>query len=153
MKKRNGIVYFLQEIAIVVIGVLIAVSIGNYKEKVENEKYIEKTLLAVENEIELSQIEVDRVLNRHIKLYENLENEIGNNELTLGELVAGSGGFQVASIKKVSLRFFITNKAELLEFKLISQLLDIELKIDLLSDKIKRLEDFAYENVRFYAVT
>ncbi len=147
MKKRSRILYFLQEVAIVVVGVLIAVSIGSYKEKVDNEEYVEKTLLAIENEIELSQIEIDTVLNRHIKLYEILENEIANNEQTLGELVSSSGGFQVASIKNVSLRFFVSNKAELLEFQLISQLLDIELATDMLTDKIKLMADFAYEHV------
>jgi hypothetical protein len=147
MKKRSRIVYFLQEIIIVAIGILIAVSISDYRENVDNEKYIEKTLLAIDNEIKLSQIEIDTVLNRHLKLYEILENKIDDDETTLGELMLNSGGFQVASVKNVSLRFFITNKAELLEFQLISQLLDIELATNMLSDKIKRLGDFAYDNV------
>jgi len=147
MKKSNRLVYFLTEITIVVIGVLIAVSIGNYKEKVDNETYIEKTLLAIDNEIKLSQTEIDTVLNRHLKLYEALENEIGETNKTIAELVINSGGFQVASIKNVSLRFFIANKAELLDFKLITQLLEIELLSDLLSDKIQRFADFSYENI------
>jgi len=147
MKKRSRILYFLQEISIVVIGVVIAVSIGNYKENANNERYIEKTLLAIENEIELSQTEIDTVLRRHIKLYEILGSEMGVDEQTLGELISSSGGFQVASIKNISLRFFISNKAELLEFQLISQLLDIELKSEMLSSKIKLLSDFAYGNV------
>jgi hypothetical protein len=33
MKNRTGIGYILREVTIVVVGVLIAVSIGNYKEK------------------------------------------------------------------------------------------------------------------------
>ncbi len=147
MKKRSRLVYLLQEISIVVIGVLIAVSIGNYKEKVDNERYLKKTLLAIENEIKLNQVEIDTVLNRHVKLFEKLENGIGENEQTIGEFVSSSGGFQMASIKNVSLRFFVTNKAELLEFRVISQLLDIELKTNLLSDKIKRMSNFAYEHV------
>jgi len=147
MKKTKRIQYFIQEISIVVIGVVIAVSIGNYKENEENERYIEKTLLAIENEIQLSQTEIDTVLNRHLKLYKILENEIGEKEETLGELISSAGGFQVASIKNVSLRFFISNKAELIDFQLISQLLDIELKSEMLSDKIKLLSDFAYDNV------
>jgi hypothetical protein len=147
MKKRSQVLSFLREIAIVVIGVLIAVSIGNYKERKDNEKYIEKTLLAIENEIRLSNSEVDTVLNKHLKLFEILEEQIDKGEQTLGELVANSGGFQVASIQNVSLRFFVSNKAELLDFKLISQLLDIELQTNLLSDKLKRLTDFAYEHV------
>ena len=145
MKSR--IVHILQEIVIVAIGILIAVSIGNYRENKANEKYLEKTLLAIENEIELSQIELDTVLNRHLKLYELLENEIGDIDQTLGDLVSSSGGFQVASIKNVSLRFFISNKAELLDFQLISQLLEIELSTDMLSEKITRLADFVYNNV------
>lgn len=147
MKNQSGVLYFLQEIAIVVIGVLIAVSIGNYKESEKEKRYIEKTLSAIGNEIKLSQAEIDTVLNRHIRLFEILEEEIGENNQSLGELVASSGGFQVASIKNVSLRFFISNKAELLEFQLISQLLDIEALTDMLHDKTKRLADFAYENI------
>ena len=144
MKKRSQILSFLREIAIVVIGVLIAVSVGNYKERKDNEKYIEKTLLAIENEIRLSNNEVDTVLKKHVKLFEILEEQIDKEEQTLGELVLSAGGFQVASIQNVSLRFFVYNKAELLDFKLISQLLDIELQTNLLSDKLKRLTDFAY---------
>ena len=147
MKKRGGIGYFLREILIVVIGVLIAVSIGNYKENLDNEAYLKTTLRAIENEVLLSQTEIDTVLDRHLKLFEKLEEEIGENDQTLGQFVSSSGGFQAASIKNVSLRFFISNKAELLDFELISELLDIESKTELLSDKIARIADFAYENV------
>ena len=147
MEKSKGILYFLREVSIVVIGVLIAVSIGNYKESEDNAQYLEKTLIAIENEIEISQIELDTVLKRHIRLYEILESEIGENDQSLGELVSGSGGFQVASIKNVSLRFFVSNKAELLEFELISQLLEIELMTGMLSDKIKLMSDFVYDHV------
>lgn len=152
MKQKRGILYFLQETAIVVIGVLIAVSIGNYKEKVDNEKYIEKTLLAIENEIKDSQPDLDTVYNRHLQLFEILRDKLEGSEpidpeLTLGELISSSGGFQVAFIKNVSLRFFINNKAELLEFDLISQLLEIETQSDLLKVKTARLTDYTYENI------
>lgn len=147
MKKNSRIVYFLQEIIIVAIGILIAISIGDYRESSDNQKYIEKTLLAIENEINLSQVDLDTVLNKHLKLLEIFENKIEDNDETLGELIMNSGGLQSATIKNVSLRFFISNKAELLEFKLISQLLDIELATNMLSDKLKRLTDFSYDNV------
>jgi hypothetical protein len=147
MNNKKQFLKFFKEITIVVLGVLIAVSIGNYKEKIDNENYVEKTLLAIENEIILSKSEIDTVLIRHLKLFEKLENEFGENEPTIGEFVSSSGGFQIASIKNISLRFFISNKAELLEFELISQLLDIELKTTQLSNKTERLSNFAYEHV------
>ncbi|MEQ8237916.1 MAG: hypothetical protein RIA69_01820 [Cyclobacteriaceae bacterium] len=147
MESKNRLVYFFRETAIVVIGVLIAVSLNNLKEKIDNDNYIKKTLSAIENEITLSQSQVDTVLNRHLEMIDNLEDVIGDNEQKLGEMIGSLGGFQQASVKNVSLRFFISNKAELVEFQLIAQLLEIEAHTDVLSDKIKRLAGFAIENI------
>jgi hypothetical protein len=146
VKKGNQFLHFLREIAIVVIGVLIAVSIADYKEKADNETYIEKTLLAIENEIELSKSDVDTVLKRHLSVVEDLvESGDDIDEQTLAELISNLGGIQFPSIKNISLRFFISNKAELVDFELISELLEIETLSNMLSDKMKRLADFAYE--------
>lgn len=103
--------------------------------------------MTIENEIKLSKTEIDTVLNRHILLFEMLENKLDDKEETLIKLISSAGGFQVAFIQNMSLRFFISNKAELIEFQLISQLLDIELKSEILSDKIKLLSGFTYDNV------
>lgn len=152
MKKGSPILDYFKEITIVVIGVLIAVSVGNYKEKVDNQKYIEKTLLAIEKDIKLSQSDLDPVFNRHLELLEILREKLEGSEpidpeLTLGELIINFGGFQVAVSKSISLRFFINNKAELLEYDIISKLLDIETQSELLQLKTRRLSDFVYENI------
>lgn len=147
MKIRSQILDYIKEITIVVIGVLIAVSIGNYKERLDNEKYLKKTLGAIENEIVTSQRDIDTVLSRHIGLLEKLENEFNENQETLGEFVSNSGGFQVAFVKNISLRFFISNKAELLEYEIIAQLLEIEQTTKILSDKYNRLASFAYDHI------
>ena len=52
---------FFKEITIVVIGVLIAVSISNFKENSDNEKYIKKTLTAIDNEINQNESSVKGV--------------------------------------------------------------------------------------------
>ena len=146
MKSNNRLVY-LQEIGIVVIGVLIAVSINNYKEKRGNEAYLEKTLLAIENEINSNKTTLDSVLNRHIEIYDFFERDSMDKKHSLGEILYSLGGFQVATVKNISLRFFVANKAELLDFELIAYLLEIEQTTDILSAKIDRLADFAYEHV------
>ena len=147
MKKRNQILDYFKEVTIVVIGVLIAVSIGNYKEKLDNEEYLEKTLKAIQNEIVTSQSDIDTVLYRHIGLLEKLEADFIENQMTLGEFVSNSGGFQVAFIKNISLRFFISNKAELLEYEMIAQLLEIEEITKILSAKVDRLASFTYDHI------
>jgi hypothetical protein len=147
MKVKKRILSFLKEIIIIVIGVLIAVSIGNYKEKIDNEAYVEKILLTIENEIELSHNEVDNVLKKHLAIVEALETDDDADALALGEMIGSLGGIQFPSIKNVGLRFFVSNKAELVEFQLISQLLDIEDHSNTLSSKMTRLADFAYEHI------
>lgn len=144
MKHKERLVYLLQEIAIVVIGVLIAVSIGNYKESLDNRRYIERTLLAIASEVRSSQTSVESVLERHISLIEKLEGELEDNEQMLGELISNLGGVQFPVIKNISLRFFISNKAELIDMEVIAQLLEIELQTNILSDKMDRLADFSY---------
>lgn len=147
MKSNNRLVYLLQEIGIVVVGVLIAVSINNYKEKSDNEAYIEKTLLAIDNEINSNKTALDSVLNRHIEIYDFFERDSMDKEQPLGEILYSLGGFQIATVKNISLRFFVANKAELLDFELISYLLEIEQITNILSAKIDRLANFAYEHV------
>jgi hypothetical protein len=144
--KRFG--YLLQEIFIVVIGVLIAISLNNLKESISNDNYVEKTLNVINNEIQDSRTEVDTILKIHYKMAETLE-ELAReeNDQKLGEMIVELGGFQKATIKNVSLRFFIANKAELVDFKVISQLLDIESRTEILTAKIERLADFVYENL------
>jgi DNA gyrase/topoisomerase IV subunit A len=147
MKKKRQILSYLREITIVVIGIIIAVSIGNYKDRLDNKAYLNKTLKAIEVEMMASKTDVDTVLNRHLHLYNKLQNEFGTGEATLGEFLTNSGGFQVATVKNISLRFFISNKADLLEFDIISQLLEIESLTNILTLKIERITNFAYEHL------
>lgn len=145
LKKFN---YFFREITIVVIGVLIAVSINNFKENIDNANYVEKTLAVIEEEVNLSQKELDTVLKKHYKMAKILNKDlIEEGEESLGEMITKLGGFQVATIKNVSLRFFISNKAELLDFDLISQLLEIESQSDILNSKVDRLANYVYEHI------
>lgn len=147
MKKGSQLLDYFKDVTIVVIGVLIAVSVGNYKERLDDREYLRTTLAAIENEVTTSQGDLEMVLARHVALYEKLESEFGENEQTLGEFISRSGGFQVAGIQNISLRFFISNKAELLQFEIISQLLNIELNTNILSDKLDRLANFVYDHV------
>lgn len=143
-KSRLSLVDYLKEVSIVVIGVLIAVSVGNYREKLGNEAYLIKTLAAIKQEVLTSRTEVDSVLQRHLALYEKLALDSGQE--ALGPFIARAGGFQVATVKNLSLRFFISQKAELLAFDLIARLMDIELRTQILANKVDRLATFSYEH-------
>lgn len=138
---------FLREIAIVVIGVLIAVWINNFQQQLANEKYIQRTLSAIENEIEQSSSDVDSVLNKHLRIIAYLEEHYDSTEQTLGDMIIELGGLQSPEVKNIGLRFFIANKAELVSYDVIAHLSEIETHSDILTRKMERLIDFCYDHI------
>lgn len=138
---------FLKEIAIVVIGVLIAVWINNWQQTMANQKYIDKTLAAIENEIQQSRSDIDTVLAKHQKIIAYLEEHHDNTEETIGDMLIQLGGIQSPEIKNIGLRFFIANKAELVSYDVIAYLSEIETNKEVLTRKMERLIDFAYDHI------
>ena len=138
---------FLREIAIVVLGVLIAVWINNWQQGIANEKYIQKTLAAIEAEIEQNRSNIDTVLTRHQKIMDYLEEHYDSTEETLGDMLIQLGGVQSPEIKNIGLRFFIANKAELVSYDVIAHLSEIETNKELLTRKMEQLIDFAYDHI------
>jgi uncharacterized protein YoxC len=103
-KSSNSFLKFLKEIAIVVIGVLIAVSINKLKEDYDNKNYVTKTLNTIQKEIDFSKKDVEEVLVRYELLADSLKANM-NNEQTLSEIIFGLGGIQAPETKNIGLRF------------------------------------------------
>jgi len=147
MKTKIHVIYILREIVIVVIGVLIAVSINNYKERLSDEQYIRTTLTAIEREILQSQESVEEVMQRHVTIIEHFEQHAESSTLSLVEELGELGGIQAPFVKTISLRFFVSNNAQLIPYEMISQLSDIESNKETLKKKLDRLADYAYKNL------
>ena len=141
--RQNHLFKFLKEIAIVVIGVLIAVSINKLKENRDNQNYISKTLNAIQKEINHSKTEVEAVLSKHYLIVDSLTKNLENEE-TISEIISELGGIQHAETTNIGLRFFISNKADLVEYEVISKLSSIESSSSLLDEKLKRMTDFIF---------
>jgi hypothetical protein len=146
-KDNNSVLSFFREIAIVVIGVLIAVSLNNLKEKYDNEAYIKKTLTAIENEIVQNKEAINETLELHLALIDTISQMEPDETETLGDLIGRLGGVQAPTVRNIGLRFFIANKAELVDYNIISQLSQIESNSTTLKAKIDRMIDFVYEEI------
>ncbi len=144
---QQHFVSFFKDTFIVVIGVLIAVFINNFNEQKTNQQYIKQTLHSIQQEIVQNKAEVDTVMKKHFVLLDSIQTSIKNEEESISQLIGRLGGIQSASIKNVGLRFFIANKAELVDYKLIAQLLEIETSTELLDKKTDKLIDFTFENI------
>ena len=65
--SSTGIKHFIREIAVVTIGILLALFINNWNETVKHEKFISKALYAIGQEITYSKNKIEEVLPKHYK--------------------------------------------------------------------------------------
>ncbi len=76
-------------------------------------------------------------------LADSLRVKLDNDE-SLSEIIFGLGGIQAPETKNIGLRFFVANKADLVEYEVISELSNIESAASLLDEKMKRMIDFMF---------
>lgn len=144
VKKRT--ISILKEIIIIVIGVLIAVWINDYKEQRSNQQFVSKTLFAIESEIEQSKTRIEKVLEKHIKLLELLQ-KAKESTVSIGETVLQAGGLQYADTPNIGLRFFVTQKADLVSNDIIARLSALENGRQILGKKMDKLLEYTYNNL------
>lgn len=146
-KLSKNLSYVIKEIVIIIVGVLIALAINNFNENVKNKAFIEQTLMATENEISQSEESIKNVLQLHEVVLDSLSETYSyDSEESIGELLQRLGGIQSPTIKNIGLRFFVANKADLINYEIISMLSEIEIHSTTMDEKTKRLIDYVYEN-------
>lgn len=115
--KKQDVISFFREIVIVIIGILIALSINNWNENRNNEIFIDKALFAIEEEIKLNKTDMNRIVQRHKETIDSVAMHLNNDKMSLRQIIEKSGGFQIAELKNIGIRFFISNKAELIPMR------------------------------------
>lgn len=145
--KKQDVISFFREIVIVIIGILIALSINNWNENRNNEIFIDKALFAIEEEIKLNKTDMNRIVQRHKETMDSIAMHINNDKISLRQIIEKSRGFQIAELKNIGIRFFISNKAELIDYKIISSLSEIEFLSEAVKMKTERLLNYLYDNM------
>lgn len=145
MKQKSQIASFLREVSIVVIGVLIALFINNWNEKVKHDKFINKTLFAIGKEIKSSKRDVEKTLDKHILVADSIMASTNYETKSIRQTFIRLGGLQIPEIKNIGLRFFIANNADLVEYEIISDLSEIEFSSKGFELKMNKLLDLSYE--------
>ncbi len=142
--SKSSIQAFLREIAVVVIGILIALFINNWNEDIKNRKFIEKTLYAIGEEIRYSKKDIEGILPKHYKTINALTSSQDDSNESVREVFEKIDGFQIPEIKNIGLRFFISSNAELVDYKLIADLSEIEFISKGFEMKLSKLSDLVY---------
>ena len=142
--SNSSIKSFIREIAIVVIGILIALFINNWNEDIKHKKFINKALYAIGEEIRYSKNDIEEVLPKHYKSINSLNSSYDNHDESIRDVFVKINGFQVPEIRNIGLRFFVSNSAELVDYEIISDLSEIEFVSKGFEMRLSKLSDLVY---------
>lgn len=145
-KTKKKITSFFREIIIVISGILIALYISKVSENNSNKNYLEKAKASIEKEIITNKKDLKKIITKHNTTQDTIDEKLDSKE-SLREIIEDLEGFQVPEGRNIGLRFFVSKKAELIEFETISYLSRIEFQTEIIQQKINKLIAFLYDNM------
>jgi len=130
----------------VILGVLIALFINDWKQGYDNERFLTKALASIDKEMTMNIDEFSGTLPKQYSLIDTIEMYLNDDRITLSDILVKSRGLQVPTVKNTSWKSFLNSKMELVEFEVISKLTDIEESKGLMGKKLDGLMDFVLNN-------
>ena|SRR5699024_8611496 len=146
-KLKNYTIYFIKEIIPVTVGILIALSIGNWNQKKTDRKYMNEVFSLINNELEATLEDIDWVMPRQEKLMDSLEFYSEDNGISVLQVVKKAGGIHIADVKTNAWRALSSTKMELVDYERLSYLSAIDEQKDVLKMKSQILSNFIYPNL------
>tara|TARA_B110001452_G_scaffold23583_1_gene18778 strand:+ start:1759 stop:2337 length:579 start_codon:yes stop_codon:yes gene_type:complete len=139
--------YFIKEIIPVTIGILIALSIGNWNQNIKEQKYVTEMLGLIDNELKATDKSIKDVIPLQESLIDTLQHYSNNKDVSIMQTILNVGGVKIASIKTNAWNAISNSKLELVDYKLIIPLSDIVEEKEVLKVKGNTLINFANENL------
>ena len=143
----NYVKYFIKEIIPVTIGVLIALSIGNWNQNKKEEKYVHEMFDLIHSELDETSKAISDVIPQQKALIDSLQYYTNNKEISIMQTILKVGGVNIASIKTNAWNAISNSKIELVDYKLIAPLSNIVDAKEILKAKSNNLMNFANENL------
>lgn len=130
----------------VVLGVLIALFIGNYQQQRENQFFLEHVFASIEHELIENQSELGGIIPLQEALEAKLMAAAENDSVSVSDIVIESSGFPVATIKNISWQSFLQSKIELVDYQTIAKLSAIDDQLAFSKLRLSKLMDLLYEH-------
>lgn len=131
----------------VILGILIALFINNWKENRANERYVERALTTISMEINENLSSITDVLPRHYALMEEVMTHLENDTLGILEIVGRAGGVQSPTIKSAAWKFFLNSKSELIDYEVASALVEMDEAKRVMDVKLEQFLSYSYEKM------
>ncbi len=145
-RLSSDIPSYLKELTIVTIGVLIALVISNLQETYQSKKYQAASTEAVKKEIFLNSDKLKVAIERHTALRDTVAKYCMDRVL-LSDLIFKADGLHGSYLRNTGLEFYSRNEIGLIDFKMMTMLMDIKSTSNLIDTKMEKLMDFIYPNL------
>ncbi len=129
----------------VVLGILIALLINNWKEKLDDKRFINRVFDSLEKEMKSNEVDITEVLPTHYALLDTIDRYKSDERISLSDIIIKGNGLQAPTVKNTSWNSFLNSKLELIDYNTISILTEIEESKHLLKSKLDNLMNFLLE--------
>ena len=141
-----NIKYYLKELTIVTIGVLIALLVSNFKEDNQARLYHDSSIQTINKEVIANNSNLEWAIEKHINLLDAIKT-YNNDTISIGNLFSIAGGLQFASIGNIGLEFYTRNQVNSIDFEMMAILINMNALSELIHSKTDKLMDYIYLNI------
>ena len=128
----------------VVLGILIALLINNWQEDRKDQQFVQHILSAIQTESAQNIKQIERLLPRQQAFLDSIDYHINEESLSLMELLNYAGGIAGPAIKNTAWNAFLNPNIQVVDFKIVSILTDIDSGKNHLEGQFKELSSLIY---------
>ncbi|GEM51767.1 hypothetical protein HX001_14765 [Empedobacter brevis] len=139
---------FIKEMLPVIAGILIALFIDNWNENRKDNQYINQAFLSIHSELDETKKNINEIIPLQKLLIDSLDFYTDDKKIDIADiLLKKSKGIHIATIKTNAWKTLSNSKIELIDYKKVTTLTDIEEQKDILKTKSDYLGQFVYSNL------
>lgn len=146
-KIKKYSIHFIKEIIPVIAGILIALFIDNWNSERKDRIFINQVYATISNELKESKEDIKSIIPQQESLINSLELHSDNTNVTILNIVMKSKGIYIPQIKTNAWRSVSNTKIDLIDYKKITALSNIDELKETLKNKTEYLMSFLYSNI------
>jgi hypothetical protein len=144
---KNLINKILLDMIPVILGILIALLIGNCKENADDKRFVKKIFISVSQELKENKSDLEKALNEHNSTIDTINKYLHSSGITIGHIISKTNGLRMINIRNTSWKTFLNSNMELIDYKSISLLTGIDESKENMRIQEGKLVEFVYENL------
>ncbi|WP_136666926.1 hypothetical protein [Flavobacterium sp. H122] len=138
---------FIKEIIPVIAGILIALFIDNWNSERKDKIFVNQVYSTISNELKESKNDINAIIPQQDSLITVLELNSNDKKTTILDIVMKSKGIYIPQIKTNAWKSVSNTKIDLIDFKKIISLSNIDELKETLKNKTVYLMNFLYSNI------